>query len=1008
MLGVMALLLNLPGALHAMNPDTQLTQYPHTAWRLEDGWLNAAPIAIAQTKDGYIWISTEEGVLRFDGVRFVPLADVVGKPIGFSGNVWSLLGAADGSLWIGSTNYLYRWDGVKLSSFGGRLGRYEALAEDRSGTVWAVRERVGEDRVGALCRPIGATLTCSGAQFQLIDSQAIAAENSDDAVWMASSQAVSRLSSGIVTTFPFRFAGKRVGTSGVLALAPDLHGGVWFGFPYPGTNLGLEHLKDGHIQRVRTSTLNGSSLEVSALLSEKNGTLWVGTMAQGILRINGDQVERYDSKAGLSGDAVKSLFEDREGNLWVVTNKGIDRFRDSSVITYSRAQHFSNDYSDAVLATRDGSVWTTSMTGADILRGRSVSRLGDTVRLPGTEGTSLLEDRSGNIWLGMDNDLYRISKGVITRIVTEDGQSVNLVGRMAEDNQGNVWISSFVAVVDDNILFFVKPNDHIARRFITKLGMSEVTMPDIHSGIWIMDRSGKIAHIEGGTTEPERNKLLEQKHPLGLMQGPDGTLYVWCTEGLVLIRGDEGRFIPDTRLASCQIRKSIFDTTGSLWAAGKCGLVRIQKGEVDQWWNSPDAKPWNRLLLDGKDGYEVNRGDFSPTLSRSPDGKFWFATTSGLQVVDPAHLYFNSLPPPVVIESLIADHVRVPRLASSRLPAGTRDIQIDYTALSFSNPAKVLLQYKLDGHDTAWQDAGARRQAFYTNLNPGHYTFHVKACNDSGVWNEQGATINFDIAPAWYQTVWFRVFAAALVIFFLAGVYLLRIRMIAERIELRVNERTSERMRISRELHDTLLQAIQGIVLRFSSLTARVSPDVQGEMERSLDDAESLLVLGRDRIKQMRGQFSDEGDITFEVQSIAATLFANHRCQVSVETKGTPRPLKAIAYEEIVWIAREAMTNSCRHSKAQALTLQLSFTPRSFRMSIQDNGIGLGADAFSAHNRGHFGLVSMRERAEGIGGRLNVSSESGQGTLVNFSLPGRVAYIARRKWFRDFITLRFR
>ena len=1004
---VVILILGLPKRLMAMNPQTQLSQYAHTAWRLEDGLINAAPIAIAQTKDGYIWISTEEGVLRFDGVRFVPLADVVGKPLGFSGTVWSLLGASDGSLWIGGSDHLYRWDGAELSAFT-RHGRYDAIVEDRSGAIWAVRERVREDREGALCRPTGATITCFGAQFQLFNSEAMAAVNSDDAIWAASGIALFRLSSGRLTQFPFRFAVQKVGATGVSAVAPDSHGGVWVGFPYRGTDLGLEHLKDGHIQRVRTSKLDGSTLEVGALLSEKNGTLWVGTNAEGILRINGDQVERYDSRAGLSGDAIRNLFEDREGNLWVVTNKGIDRFRDSSVITYSGAQHFSSDYSDAVLTTHDGSVWTTSQAGADILHGRSVSRLGDTVRPPGTQGTSLLEDRNGNIWLGLDNDLYRISKGVMTPIVTEDGQSVGTVGRMAEDNQGNVWISSFLDLVDDKILFFVKPNDHVARRFVTELGMSAVTMPDIRSGIWIMDRSGNIAHIEGGKTEPERNKLLEQKHPLGLMQGPDGTLYIWCNEGLILIRGDEGRFIPDAQLATCRIHQSIFDTTGSLWAAGKCGLIRIPKGEVDQWWNSPDAKPWNRLFFDGKDGYEVNWGDFSPTLSRSPDGKLWFATGSGLQVVDPAHLYFNSLPPPVVIESLIGDHVRVPRLASNPLAARTRDIQIDYTALSFPNPAKVLFQYKLDGHDKDWQDAGARRQVFYTNLTPGHYTFHVKACNDSGVWNEQGAFIQFDIAPAWYQTIWFRVVAAALIICVSLGAYLLRIRVIAERIELRVNERMSERMRISRELHDTLLQAIQGIVLRFSSYTARVSPDVQEEMERSLDDAELLLISGRDRIKEMRGQLSDNENVTSEIRGIVASLFENHKCKVTVEAQGNPVPLRPIAHEEAIWIAREALTNSSRHSKAKNLTIQVSFSPRDFRMSIQDDGVGLDENAFLAHYRGHFGLVSMRERAEAIGGRFSIRSETGHGTLVSLSLPDRVAYMAKQGWLSKRIALRAR
>ena len=494
-----------------------------------------------------------------------------------------------------------------------------------------------------------------------------------------------------------------------------------------------------------------------------------------------------------------------------------------------------------------------------------------------------------------------------------------------------------------------------------------------------------------------------------MLLGPDGTLYVWANGNLMLIRGSDLRTIDHLQTGLCaDLTSWSFDAKGDLWVGSRCGLTRFLAEEIKQWWTTPVANPRVRLVLDNTDGFASTHVEFEPGPQVTPDGKLWLGSDSGLLSLDPAHLPFNAVPPPVFVEAVIADHKKIQAGQSLVLPSQTSDVEIDYTALSFVSPLKVLFRYKLDGHDKSWQDAGTRRQAFYTNLAPGHYTFHVIACNNSGVWNETGATLNFYVKPAWFQTLWFRSVAAALVILILYSAYLLRVRLIAERVELRVNERMSERLRISRELHDTLLQAIQGIVLRFSSLMDQVSPDVQGKMERSLDDAESLLVVGRDRIKQLRGQFADKADITLEVQSIAATLFANHRCKVSVETIGTPRPLKAIAYEEIVWIAREAMSNSCRHSKADTLTLQLSFTPGSFRMSIQDDGIGLGADAFSAHNRGHFGLVSMRERAEGIGGRFNVSSESGKGTTVNVSLPGRVAYITKRNWFSDLIALRFR
>jgi signal transduction histidine kinase/ligand-binding sensor domain-containing protein len=1009
LLALLVVVLGLPRMVMAVSPSTPITQYVHTAWRLEDGLPEGAPRAIAQTKDGYIWIGTEAGVLRFDGIRFIPLDDLAGTALGLSGTVWSLLGASDGSLWIGGSSHLYRWDGVTFSTFSGRLGRYDAIVEDQFKGIWAVRERVMGEREGALCRPAGGTIICLGGRADLFNGYT-AAVDSSDAIWAATGRGLVRLLSGAFRTYPFpsKSLGRRQELDGVGALAADVHGGLWVGFTLSGPGLGLEHFQDGHFQHVGTATFNGETLEVNVLRAEKSGDLWIGTESQGILRITGDNVERYDSKSGLSGDSVRQILEDREGDLWVVTSKGIDRFREKSVVTYSRVEGLSMDHTNAALATRDGNVWSTTNTGADVLRVRPPARLTRRVHLPGAEGTSILEARDEAMWIGMDDELYRVAEGVRTRILAGSGRSVGMVARMAEDQQGTVWISTFTTQLDDTILSFVRPNERVAHRFITRLGMSNVTIPDVHSGIWILDRSGNIAHISGGEVQVQQNQLLQQKHPLGMMQDPGGTLYIWCREGLLLIRGAEGRFIADPQLAACQIHQSIFDLGGNLWAGGKCGLLRIQKREVEGWWSQLNAIPQPRLLIEGRDGYDVNWGEFSPTISRSPDGKLWFATKSGLQMVDPAHIYSNTVVPAVVIETFIANHVQVPRSGLEHLPAGTRDFQIEYTALSFPNPAKVLFRYKLDGHDTDWQDVGGRRQAFYTNLGPGHYTFHVIACNDSGVWNKQGTSLSFIIEPAWYQTLWFSLVCAVLSIGLLMAAYRIRARVIADRVELRVNERMSERMRISRELHDTLLQALQGIVLRFSSLTARVSADVQEEMDRSLDDAELLLISGRERIKEMRGTFSQDGNITSDIQGFVTSLFAKQECKVTVEAHGHPIPLNPISHEEILWIAREALTNSCRHSSAAHLTIQVIYTPRNFRLLMEDDGVGLPSDAFLAHYRGHFGLVSMRERADAIGSRFSVRSEGGKGTKVSLSLPARLAYASGRWWLWDLLARRVR
>jgi signal transduction histidine kinase/ligand-binding sensor domain-containing protein len=992
--------LMLPRATMGITSGTQLSQYAHTAWRLDDGILNGPPRAIAQTNDGYIWIGTDVGVLRFDGVRFVPLDEIVGRPLGLRGTVWSLFGASDGSLWIGSSSHLYRWDGRVFSSFAGRAGRYDAMVEDQSHVVWAVRERVAGERQGALCRTQALAIACVGGDAGLFNSYT-ALIDVKNAIWTATGRALVRTLLGSSTTFAFppSVLRGRDEIDGVGALAPDGSGGLWVGFTLAGPGLGLEHFQDGHFQPVKHPGFNGENVGVIVLHRGANGDLWVGTV-QGIVRIDGSRVERFDSKSGLSGDSVRQIIEDREGDLWVVTSKGLDRFRDKSITTYSRAQHLSLDYSDAALATADGRVWTMTNTGADVLRGHPSALLERRVQLPGGGGTSILKGRDGAMWLGMDDELYRDVEGKITRIVDAEGDPVGMVSHLAEDQAGNIWISTTKALPDKTILSVVSATGHVARRFVTPLGLASVTMPDVLSGIWILDRSGHIAHIIGDHVRLEQNPVLEGKHAIGMMQGSDGTLYIWCKEGLVLLRGMQSRFVADRQISACEIHNSIFDLDGNLWAAGKCGLFRLSGREVQGWWSQPDATPPPRLFLQGRDGFEVNWGEFSPTLSRSPDGKLWFATKSGLQMLNPAHLYFNAVAPPVLIESFLANHVEVRGSGTDRLPAGTREFAFEYTALSFPNPANVLFRYKLDGFDREWQDAGTRRQASYTNLKPGRYRFHVVACNDSGVWNEQGASLGFSVDPAWYQTGWFRLATVVLILILLAGAYQIRARVIADRVELRVHERMSERMRISRELHDTLLQGLQGMVLRFSNLSMRVSADVQEEMERSLDQAESLLISGRERIKEMRGSLPEGGDLTSDIQVFVTNLFASQRCAAIVEVHGEPYQLNPIVREEILWIAREALTNSCRHAEATNLRVQLIYTPSNLRLMIEDDGKGLPAEAFLAHSQGHFGLLSMRERAEAIGGDFSIRGDEQRGTTVRLVLPARLAYTERDRWFK--------
>jgi signal transduction histidine kinase len=319
--------------------------------------------------------------------------------------------------------------------------------------------------------------------------------------------------------------------------------------------------------------------------------------------------------------------------------------------------------------------------------------------------------------------------------------------------------------------------------------------------------------------------------------------------------------------------------------------------------------------------------------------------------------------------------------------------------LSFVAPQKVLFRYKLDGHDKSWQEAGTRRQAFYTDLPPGHYTFHVKACNNSGVWNDSGAALNLDIPPAWYQTVWFQLATAAAAVCLLWLIVFSRIRATEREVGFRFEAQMTERMRIARELHDTLLQSLQGVILSFSNFSSRVRAadeedlsNLSQEMDGALDRAEELLLSGRDRIRDLRSEQVVAKTMETELHSLVRGAECKSGVKIDVRIAGKPRDLKALVQDEVLWIMREALANACRHSGATQIQLQVWYSRSGIRCAVQDNGQGIEDKALVAKRPGHFGVVGMRERAERIGGRLTIRSFAGMGTTIALSVPARIAH----------------
>ena len=513
-----------------------------------------------------------------------------------------------------------------------------------------------------------------------------------------------------------------------------------------------------------------------------------------------------------------------------------------------------------------------------------------------------------------------------------------------------------------------------------------------------------------------RNGILETKIPLNKGGSPlnrqitaqaDGSILVGSENGLVGWRMDKVQRMTTKNGLPCDfIIAFVEDKEKRWWLYTRCGVVEFSDSELQRWWANPDAIVQNRLY-DTFDGAQPNIGSFNAAAC-TPDGRVWFSSGVVVQMVDPSKLSERRPPVPTYIESLLADRKEFEATPDLKLPPKPRDLQIDYTSPTFWIPQKVQFRYRLDGYDHDWHDAGTRRQAFYTDLPPGKYSFRVIASNSDGVWNENAATLDFSITPAYYQTNWFR---ALCVMFFMALVwaaYQWRIRQLQHQFDLTLEARVGERTRIARDLHDTLLQSAHGVLLRFQTVS-QLLPDRPIEAKQKLDNAidqtAEFITEARDQVQGLRDSTVQSNDLARAISSLgqdSSTDSADHRPAFRVTVEGEARNLHPILRDEIYKIAAEALRNALHHSQARQIEVELRYDKEQFRLRVRDDGKGMDPAILSSQgSEGHFGLPGMRERATLIGGKLVVWSEVDAGTEVELRVPASTAYATAQKssWF---------
>jgi signal transduction histidine kinase/ligand-binding sensor domain-containing protein len=988
-----------PTTAFALDPSRLISQYGHTSWTLQAGVLPGTPTVMTQTTDGYLWVGTRSGLVRFDGVRFVPFSPPKAQELR-SKRILSLHGSSDGSLWIGTRAGLERWHNGRLTFYVDAPGQIPGILEDRAGKIWFTRMTIPDDK-GPLCEVVGDRSACHGPADGIpINVARELQADSKGNIWTVSDTTLMRWRDGAGRTWmpPGLTAADATYSDVVQSVAVGSDGAVWVGAMQPTRGLGLLHLEGNELKSFVSPELDGRRLAISQVFVDRQNTLWIGTQEEGLYRLRDGRMSHFRRADGLSSDTVQSLFEDREGTLWVLTTQGIDALRDLRVASVSSREGLSADLANGVLAARDGTVWIDSWHSLDAWRDGKVTSLNASNGLPGEEVTALFEERPGTLWVGVDDGLAVLEGGKFKPIRADDGTDIGYVESITADVAGDVWV---VASLTD-MLYRLRDRKIIERvpRSIVPFAFGAI-VADPGQGIWLPLRNGDLGRYREGHLEAfEFHRAPNSGVIAGLVAYPSGAIVGSTPLGLVGWRDGKTQTMTAANGLPCvEIHSILRDHHDGLWLYAACGVIFVASDQMQAWWKNPRAMLKFRLL-DALDGAQPARGNLFPKASTGPDGQLWFANASVVQVIDPEHLGVNRVPPPVQIERVIADRVSFPIEGDVRLPPNIRDLQIDYTGLSMVVPPKTRFRYRLNGHDTQWADVGTRRQAFYTDLPPGDYVFQVTASNNDGVWNQSGARLAFTVVPTFYQTRTFSV----LVVLALLGVtwllYILRVRQIEARIRMRAEERIEERERIARDLHDTLLQGLLSASLQLSVANSKVERDAPAKplIERILQLLRQGIDEGRAAVRGLRRPENDVLERAFA--QIPQDLRVDDNTQFRLVVEGTPQTLRSDVSAEVYRIGREALANALRHAQASSVEIVLEYGPDRLRVVIRDNGRGMDPHVLQSGRPGHWGMSGMRERAEKIGARLKVLSAPGAGTEIDLVVSAEAAFerTARRHW----------
>ena len=978
--------------LLALNPSLDVNQYAHKSWKAREGYFKGSVTAIKQTPDGYLWVGTEFGLYRFDGVRSVLWEQ--GHETLPSSVIRQLFVSKDGALWIATAKGPVRWDGKKLTRYPELQGEeLDAFAEDRDGTIWG---GVESGLAWRLCA-IRGDVQCFGEKGSLGLGVGTLLSDSKGRLWAGTGTALWQWRTGSPEPVPLTGAAAEIHS-----MIENQDGSVLL-----STRAGLLRILDGKISPYRIPDYEQPFVPFG-LLRDRDGTLWIGTRDRGLLHVHQGSTDHFGMSDGLASDSVQDLFEDAEGNIWVATASGLDCFTGTVAYPISAKPGIRVPAVESLLIATDGSVWLGTRNGLDRWRDEALTlyrkdasqpvsmfrRIIDP-GLPDDLQGSLFEDHSGRIWVFSRAGAAQMDEN--GRFHPVPGMPGGFAHAVAEDSAGGLWIGQ------DQALFHLVPGGKVEEipwtRFASKDRALALAVDPSGGGLWLGFSKGNIAYLRQGEIRRWYSTAeglgAGRVHKLHMEEG--GILWAATEGGLSRVTAQGIQTLSSRNGLPCDsINSLVIDAARSMWLDTACGLVRVTLPDLEAWSANPKLRI-RTTVLDNSDGFTSFgfRGALTPRMGAAADGKIWVVTREGVIVADPRQLSFkNPIQPPVHIEQITANGKRYAPANGLRLPARVRDLTIDYTALSLVAPEKVHFRFKLEEQDRDWREVVNGREVQYSNLPPGGYRFRVMACNNSGVWNEKGDALQFSIAPAYYQTSWFFAICAAAFLAAIWGIYRLRLYQIAREFNAQLEGRVEERLRVARDLHDTLLQTFQAALLQMQAAYNMFSgrPEKAAEtLRRAIAISADAIAQGRDAIQNMRLSTVVNNDLARDLRTVGSELAAQSSASFDVKVQGLSRDVHPILRDEVYRIGLEAIRNAFQHAEARAIEVEILYGD-SLRMRIRDDGKGMNPAILKEGSSGHFGIPGMQERAARFGGKLELWSGPGAGTEIQLSIPGRIAF----------------